>query len=110
MKTNCITTSFFAALLFYSSHAFCQKNKSKPLDSALEANSEKWKVKLHKGMFGMANPEFGPFSTDFEKLDSTVLRKRTKEGSYSGASISSDSWDWDFSKYETVEIHLSFTH
>ena len=52
----------------------------------------------------MAKPEFGPYTTTVvEKLDSPVMRRTTKEGSYSGVGISSDNWDWDFSKYEMVE-------
>jgi len=100
---------FCNALLFSSTGSFCQKNKQKPLDSVLEANSEKWKVKLHRSMMGMAKPEFGPFITnDIEKLDSPVLRKKTKDGSYTGASISRDGWDWDFSKYQTVEKRKAY--
>ncbi len=101
---------FSTALLFCNKTSFCQKNKQKPMDSVLEANSEKWKVKLHRGMFGMAKPEFGPFTTiDLDKVDSPVLRKRTKEGSYTGASyFPSEGWDWDFSKYETVEKRKAY--
>jgi hypothetical protein len=80
------------------------------MDSVLEAHSEKWKVKLHRGLSGLAKPEFGPYTTmDFKKLDSPVLRKRTKEGSYSEASYSSQGWDWDFSKYETVEKRNAYS-
>ena len=96
-------------LIAHHKTSFCQKNKQ-PLDSSLEARSEKWKVKLHRGMFGLAKPEFGPYSTlDLQKLDSPVLRKRTKQGSYAGASFSSDGWDWDFSKYQTVEKRKAYS-
>lgn len=79
-------------------------------DTALLAHSNKWKVKLHRGMFGMTKPEFGPYSTlDLQKLDSPVLRKKTKEGSYTGASFSSDGWDWDFSKYQTFEKRKAYS-
>jgi hypothetical protein len=100
----------FSSMLLCSKVSFCQKNKQKPIDSLLEANSEKWKVKLHRGMFGLAKPEFGPFTTiDLDKVDSPVLRKRTKEGSYTGASYSpGEGWDWDFSKYETVEKRKAY--
>ena len=110
MKTNYASTVlFFSVFLLCSYPVVAQKNKAKPIDSALEANSEKWKVKLHKGMFGMAKPEFGPYATtDIEKLDSPVLNKRTKEGSYNGAIITSESWDWDFSKYQIVEKKKAF--
>jgi hypothetical protein len=107
-----ITTAilFSSALLLCNKISFCQKNKQKPVDSVLEANSEKWKVKLHRGMFGMAKPEFGPYTTiDLSKLDSPVLRKRTKEGSYIGASYSGQGWDWDFSKYQTIEKRKAYS-
>ena len=101
---------FSSSLLLCNKISFCQKNKQKPVDSVLEANSEKWKVKLHRGMSGMAKPEFGPYTTiDLKKLDSPVLRKRTKEGSYTEASYSSVGWDWDFSKYETIEKRKDYS-
>ena len=50
------------------------------LDSALQANSEKWKVKANRKMFGLASPAFGPYETvRSEKLDSPVIRKQIKE-------------------------------
>jgi len=99
---------FFLLFLSHSLALSAQKNKSKPLDSTLEANSEKWKVKLHKG-FGKGRPEFGPYYTiEIKKLDSPVLRKKTKEGSYTGATITSDGWDWDFSKYQAVERRKAY--
>ena len=100
---------FLAVLILYSQCLSAQKNKSAPLDSALEANSEKWKVKLHKG-FGMGKPEFGPYATlNVGKVDSPVLRKKTKEGSYTGAIITGEGWDWDFSKYQMVEKRKAYT-
>lgn len=106
MKTNCITLIFLGALLLFCRHvALSQKNKGKPIDSALEANSEKWKVQLNKG-FGLGKPEFGPYTTSgVGKTDSPVLKKRTKTDSHLGltSAIYGLGWDWDFSKYETVE-------
>jgi hypothetical protein len=100
---------FFAACIFKNKPAFCQKNKQKQIDSVLEANSKKWKIKLHRGMFGMAKPEFGPYLTvSIKKLDSPVFKKKTKEGSYSGAIISSEGWDWDFGKYQSVEKRKAY--
>jgi len=101
---------FSTSLLFCSKTSFCQKNKQKPIDSVLEANSEKWKVKLHRPMFGMGKPEFGPYTTiDLNKLDSPVLRTRTKDGSYTAASYDlGDGWDWDFSKYQTVQKRKAY--
>src|SRR4030095_16972994 len=107
-----LTTAFLfsAALLFFNKVSRCQKNKQKPIDSALEANSEKWKVKLQRPMFGMGKPEFGPYTTiDLEKLDSPVLRTKTKDGSYTGASYDlGGGWDWDFSKYQTVQKRKAY--
>ena len=62
--------------------AFSQKNKTSPWDTALQANSEKWKVVVHQKMFGDASKvEFGPFSTiSIEKLDSPIHKTKTKEG------------------------------
>ena len=80
-------------------------------DTALLAHAEKWKVKLHRPMFGMGKPEFGPFTTiDLNKLDSPVLRKKTKDGSFTEASYNtSEGWDWDFSKYETVQKRKAYS-
>jgi hypothetical protein len=104
MKIHLIKILFFALSVLHTTSLQSQKNKQKFLDSSLEANSVKWKAKLHKGMFGLSKPEFGPYVTqDVAKLDSPVFKRRTKDSSYSGAIISSESWDWDFSKYETVE-------
>ncbi|HYJ37533.1 MAG TPA: hypothetical protein VEV87_02915 [Chitinophagaceae bacterium] len=108
MKINCKNFFFLAFAIFWCQSLSAQKNKAKPIDSTLEANSEKWKVKLHKGL-GKAKPEFGPYNTiEIKKIDSPVLRKRTKEGSYSGATITSESWDWDFSKYKMTEKRKAY--
>ncbi len=90
------------ACLFCNSVVFSQKNKEKSLDSTLEATSEKWKVKEHKGIAGIAKPEFGPYTTLVaEKLDSPVIKKKTKDSS--GAEISYSDAGWDLIKYQTVE-------
>ena len=105
-----IAVILISSMVLRSENSFCQKNKQNQVDSALEANSEKWKVKLHRGMSGLAKPEFGPYTAmDFKKLDSPVLHKRTKGGSYTEASYSSEGWDWDFSKYETVEKRKAYS-
>ena len=70
---------FLSVLTLYTAYLPAQKDKSTPLDTALEANSEKWKVKLHKG-FGMGKPEFGPYATlNIDKVDSPVLRKKQRK-------------------------------
>lgn len=102
MKKTLIVYLFTYSLVFFGDAAFAQKNKEKPLDSALEANSEKWKVKANSGLFGITKPEFGPYTTLLaEKLDSPVIRTKSKEGSSSDVSISRAGWDWDISKYKT---------
>jgi hypothetical protein len=81
-----------------------QKNKQGLLDPSLEAHSERWKVKQNRGLFGISKPEFGPYTTlDANKLDSPVLKKRTKDSTGTAVTISGEGWDWDISKYETVE-------
>jgi hypothetical protein len=75
----------------------------KSLDSALEANSEKWKVKEHKGIAGIAKPEFGNYKTLVaEEMDSPVIKKKRKDSLGTEVSISSDD-GLDISKYQTVE-------
>ncbi|MEO6844996.1 MAG: hypothetical protein ABI184_07480 [Ginsengibacter sp.] len=91
-----------AVFFFCNSVAFSQKNKDKSLDSTLEANSEKWKVKEHKRIGATAKPEFGFYTTLVaEKLDSPVIKKKTKDSS--GASIGYSDAGWDISKNVTVE-------
>jgi len=104
MKEKCFLCGLLIVSSFFCHMAFSQKNKEKFPDSALEANSEKWKVKQHRGLFGFAKPEFGPYATiEAQKLDSAVIRKITKDSSETGGSISREGWDWDISKFETVE-------
>ena len=70
-------------LLYPVSDCYCQHNKHMSLNPSLEANSEEWKVKENKKMFGgISKPEFGPYTTLIaEKLDTPVIKKRTREGS-----------------------------
>ena len=105
MKKNCFYNVLFIAIFFLSYNiCFSQKSKEKPLDSALEANSEKWKVKQHRPMFGIAKPSFGTYATiDAKKLDSPVIRRKTKDGSATEVSFSSEGWDLDISKFQTFE-------
>ena len=94
--------SFTTVFLFFRKVTFSQKNKEKSLDSTLEANSERWNVKQHRNLTGIAKPEFGIYTTLVaEKLDSPVTKKKTKDSS--GAEISYSDNGWDISKYQTVE-------
>ena len=110
MKNNSLSiTLLLSVFMLNSFSSLCQKNKSTPLDSALEANSEKWKVKKRNGLFGMGKPEFGPYATtDAGKLDSPAIKKRTKDSAETGVTISSNGWDWDLGKFETVEKTKSY--
>ncbi|MEP6464869.1 MAG: hypothetical protein ABJB05_01125 [Parafilimonas sp.] len=80
---------------------FCQVNE----DSAMLANSERWQVKLNKGLFGLSKPDFGPYKTiEVIKLDSAVIKKKTKDSaSFDAEFFGSGSSDFDQSKYMTIE-------
>lgn len=68
------------------------------------AHSDKWKVKSNKGLFGLAKPDFGPYNTlEVVKVNSPVIKKKTKDSSYAGAEISREGTDMDFSKFLTIE-------
>jgi hypothetical protein len=101
MKINdAITGLFFITFFCCYSPGQCQLSN----DSALIANSEKLSVKLNKGLFGLSKPVFGGYATlSVSKLDSSVIRKKTKDSSYTGAEISSEGTDFDQSKFMTVE-------
>lgn len=87
-------------LSWCSTSLFCQVNE----DSAMLEHSEKWTVKQHKGLFGLSKPGFGTYTTiDVEKIDSPVIKKKTKTGSYVGAEMSSSGTDIDISKFLTIE-------
>jgi hypothetical protein len=76
---------------FYQ-YGYSQKNIPSPWDPTLEANSEKWKLKTHRKIFGnISQLEFGPFNTAlFEKLDSPVHKRKTKEGAEFGLNLGYD--------------------
>lgn len=79
---------------------FCQVNE----DSAMLTNSEKWQVKLNKGLFGLSKPDFGPYKTiQVVKLDSAVIKKKTKDSASFDAEFSGSGSDFDQSKYMTIE-------
>jgi len=73
-------------------------------DSVLLANSEKWKVQQHKGLLGLSKPDFGSFTTiGVGRFDSTVTKKKTKDGKNIDVEISSEGTDIDQSKFLTIE-------
>jgi hypothetical protein len=74
------------------------------LNPALETNSEKWKVKENNKLFGdIRKPEFGPYTTTgAEKLDSPVIKKKTKDGKEFEVTIGQGA-DIDMSKKVTIE-------
>src|SRR5438270_6923889 len=102
-----LTTSIFYLMLFCSIYVqvLCQQNE----DSLLPAKSEKWKVKQNKGIFGLAKPEFGPYTTlDVGKANEPTIKKKTKEGSGFDAEISGEGTDMDVSKYLTINKTKSY--
>jgi hypothetical protein len=102
MKSKNFLMFICPVILFcgFSSTLFCQLNE----DSAMLAHCEKWIVKQHKGLFGLSKPSFGPYTTvDVTKIDSPVIKKKTKDSSYAGAEISSTGTDVDISKFLTIE-------
>lgn len=114
MKKNYFLIMLSLAVYFLCSQSvsFCQQNKQMQIDSALENHSEKWKVKENNKMFGgIHKPEFGPYITTFaEKLDSPVIKKRTRNGAELELKIGDDAEmetgnqvDLDMSKKVTIQ-------
>ena len=88
-------------LLFccYSISTYCQNP-----DSILLANSVNYSVKQNKGIFGLSKPVFGNYTTlNVSKVDSPVIKKKTKDSSYSGVEFSGEGTDFDQSNFMTVE-------
>ncbi|QEC68241.1 hypothetical protein FRZ67_13385 [Panacibacter ginsenosidivorans] len=99
-RTDTLTSLFFATFFCCYLTAFSQAND----DSLIIANSERLSVKLNKGLFGLSKPAFGNYATlNVSKLDSAVIKKKTKDSSYIGAEISSEGTDFDQSKFMTIE-------
>src|SRR6476469_10323504 len=91
-----LTTVFFVC----NTPLFCQVNQ----DSVMLANSDKWRVKSNKGLFGVAKPDFGTFTTvEVTRINAAVLKKKTKDSSYYGAEFSSEGTDVDFGKFITIK-------
>lgn len=93
---------FILGITFFSFcvTGFCQVNE----DSVMMANSERWDVKQHKGLFGLCKPEFGNFTTlDVVKVDSAVIRKRHKDSSNLGFHLSGGDFGIDNDKFVTNE-------
>ena len=74
MRRYCNVIALFSLILFYYPQPLaCQVNP----DSVLLAHSEKWKVKLNKGLFGLSKPDFGNFTTlEVSKTSSPVIKKK----------------------------------
>jgi hypothetical protein len=77
-------------------------------DTSLQTPGEIWNIKAKKKLFGLAKPEFGPYSTiAVYQLDSAVHRKKTKDPE--GASFSlSGSEGVDITKLQTIEKQKYF--
>jgi hypothetical protein len=74
-------------------------------DSVLLARSEKWEVKQNKGLFGLSKPAFASYITlEVTKVDSPVMKKKTKDSSYSDLEFSGDKGtELDLGKFMTIE-------
>ena len=93
---------FILGITFFSFcvTGFCQANE----DSVMMANSERWEVKQHKGLFGLCKPEFGNFTTiDVGKINSLVIKKKTKDGTALDYDISRAGVHIEQSKFLIIE-------
>ncbi|MEP7254025.1 MAG: hypothetical protein ABI683_16640 [Ginsengibacter sp.] len=89
-----------AMLLYFSKISFSQVNE----DSMMRANSEEWKVLPKKGLFGLSKPIFGNYITkEVSRLDSPIIRKRSRDSSSFDLEISGSGNDIDNSKYVTIQ-------
>lgn len=71
--------------------------------------AERWPVKKHRGVFGLAKPDFGPYHTlAVYKLDSAAMRKKTKEGTAVQGSVSSSGLGLDMTKRQTIEKRVYY--
>ncbi len=90
---------------FFFLTGICQVNE----DSILFARSEKWTVKQNKGLFGLSKPEFGNFTTiDVGKINSPVIKKKTKDGTALDYDISSAGVHIEQSKFLIIEKTKSY--
>ncbi len=89
-----------AMVLYFSEISFSQVNK----DSVMRANSEEWKVQPKKGLFGLSKPVFGNYITkEVSRLDSPIIRRRSKDSASFDMEFSSSGNDMDISKYVTIK-------
>lgn len=73
-------------------------------DSILLANSLHYSVKQNKGIFGLSKPVFGNYATfSVSKVDSPVIKKKTKDSSSFDTEFSGEGSDFDESKFMTIE-------
>jgi hypothetical protein len=92
-----LTAVFF---LCNTQFLFCQVNQ----DSVMLANSDQWRVKSNKGLFGLAKPDFGTFTTiEVTRINSPVFKKKIKDSSYYGTEFSGEGTDVDFAKFVTIK-------
>ena len=89
-----------AMLLYFSKISYSQVNE----DSMMRANSEEWKVQPKKGLFGLSKPVFGNYITkEVSRLDSPIIRKRSRDSSSFDMEFSGSGNDMDISKYVTIK-------
>ncbi|MEP7232249.1 MAG: hypothetical protein ABI691_18445 [Ginsengibacter sp.] len=89
-----------AMLLSFTKISFSQINE----DSMMMAKSEEWKVQQKKGLFGLSKPVFGNYITkDIYKIDSPIIRRRSKDSASFDMEITGSGSDIDNSKYVTIQ-------
>ena len=100
MKKLSYLQCFCSIFCCYSISAYCQINS----DSALLENSLHYSVKQNKGIFGLSKPVFGNYTTlNVSKVDSPVIKKKTKDSSSFETEFSSEGSDFDEIKVMTIE-------
>jgi len=97
--------NFSFILLCFIAYITCIDNCfSQNKDSLLLVHSEKWEVKQNKGLFGLSKPAFGSYITlEVTKIDSPVVKKKTKDSSYSDIGFSGEGTQFDLGKFMTIE-------
>lgn len=73
-------------------------------NDSLFSKTETWAVKQNKGLFGLAKPSFGSYTTvDISKIDSAGFKRKRKDSSYESIDISDEGFDVDYSKIMVIE-------
>jgi len=106
MHNNCTLLVACIVLVAGSLTSRAKQNE----DSSLTNSANHWRVKQNRGLFGLAKPDFGPFTTlKAAKLDSAVIRKKKVDSRYIGGQFGGDSAGLDISKLLTIEKTTFYT-